>query len=89
MEKTKKIFVNSMSDLFHEDPDTTFIAKCFDIMMQADWHIYQILTKRPHRMVAFSKLSSKYFGYTILTYLAGYSNDKILTMIQSAAKHID
>ena len=67
--KPKKIFVNSMSDLFHEDPDTTFIAKCFDIMVQADWHIYQILTKRPHRMVAFSKLFSKYFGYTIPSHI--------------------
>lgn len=53
--KPRKIFVNSMSDLFHESMPQEFLVKCFEIMIKADWHIYQILTKRPHRMLAFTK----------------------------------
>lgn len=46
----KKIFVNSMSDLFHKDIPDSYIYKVFSVMKHADWHIYQILTKRPERM---------------------------------------
>jgi protein gp37 len=53
--KPRKIFVNSMSDLFHELMPDDFLIKCFDIMTKADWHIYQILTKRPQRMLSFTK----------------------------------
>jgi protein gp37 len=45
----RRIFVNSMSDLFHENVPDAFVKKCFDMMAQADWHHYQILTKRPER----------------------------------------
>lgn len=48
--KPRKIFVNSMSDLFHEDVSETFIAEVWDIMRQTPRHSYQILTKRPERM---------------------------------------
>ena len=44
--KPRMIFVNSMSDLFHKEIPTSFIDQVFDTMEQADWHIYQILTKR-------------------------------------------
>ena len=40
------IFVNSMSDLFHKRIDRTFIDRVFDTMEEADWHVYQVLTKR-------------------------------------------
>ena len=60
--KPKKIFVNSMSDMFHEESDQSFVAQCFDVMIKADWHTYQILTKRPRRMIEFSKLFCRYFG---------------------------
>jgi len=40
------IFVNSMSDLFHKDVPAAFIDKVFDTMEQADWHVFQLLTKR-------------------------------------------
>jgi protein gp37 len=40
------IFVNSMSDLFHKAVPKEHIAKVFDTMEHADWHIYQVLTKR-------------------------------------------
>jgi protein gp37 len=55
----RKIFVNSMSDLFHELMPDTFLEECFTTMTKADWHIYQILTKRPDRMLAFAKRYGK------------------------------
>ena len=44
------IFVNSMSDLFHKDIPTQYIHRVFDTMEDADWHIYQVLTKRSSLM---------------------------------------
>ena len=44
------IFVNSMSDLFHKDIPTEYIARVFDTMERADWHTYQVLTKRSSPM---------------------------------------
>jgi protein gp37 len=44
------IFVNSMSDLFHRDIPDDYIRQVFDVMMKADWHIFQILTKRSSRL---------------------------------------
>lgn len=48
--KPRRIFVNSMSDLFHKDIPDEYILKVFDTMCKADWHIYQILTKRSSRL---------------------------------------
>jgi protein gp37 len=45
------IFVNSMSDLFHEDVSLEFIWKVFEIMRQASWHTFQILTKRSVKLL--------------------------------------
>jgi len=49
--KPQKVFVNSMSDLFHEKVPTDFILKVFDIMRDANWHNFQILTKRSRRLL--------------------------------------
>lgn len=49
--KPQTIFVNSMSDLFHEDVPVEFIRKVFHIMEQAYWHRFQILTKRSDRLL--------------------------------------
>jgi protein gp37 len=49
--KPQSIFVNSMSDLFHEDVPDEFIFNVFNIMNLANWHRYQILTKRSDRLV--------------------------------------
>jgi protein gp37 len=49
--KPRMIFVNSMSDLFHEDVPLEFIHKVFDVMRRADWHTYQVLTKRSERLL--------------------------------------
>jgi len=50
--KPRKIFVNSMSDLFHEGVPDEYIEKVCRVMLAADWHTYQILTKRADRMAA-------------------------------------
>lgn len=50
--KPRKIFVNSMSDLFHKDIPDEFIRQVFDVMARADWHIFQILTKRSSRLAS-------------------------------------
>ncbi len=49
--KPRMIFVNSMSDLFHKDIPTEFILQVFDTMLLAKHHTYQVLTKRPGRLV--------------------------------------
>ncbi len=48
--KPRRIFVNSMSDLFHADVPDDFIRRVFDTMVKGDQHIYQVLTKRPQRL---------------------------------------
>jgi len=48
----RMIFVNSMSDLFHEAIPEDFIHKLFDVMVKANWHTFQILTKRAQRLAA-------------------------------------
>jgi len=46
----KRIFVNSMSDLFHEDIPEDFIQSVFQVMNRAHWHNFQVLTKRAERL---------------------------------------
>ncbi len=48
--RPRRIFVNSMSDLFHRDVPDEYIHRVFDVMVRADWHVYQILTKRSRRL---------------------------------------
>jgi protein gp37 len=48
--RPRKIFVNSMSDLFHEDIDDAYIGRVAEVMQQANWHTFQVLTKRANRM---------------------------------------
>jgi len=52
--KPRMIFVSSMSDLFHKAVPKDHIAKVFDTMEQADWHIYQVLTKRSSLLQKFT-----------------------------------
>lgn len=54
--KPRTIFVNSMSDLFHDDVPLEYIQQVFDVMKQADWHRFQILTKRSERLFEISPL---------------------------------
>jgi len=46
----RMIFVNSMSDLFHKQVPMDFLTRVFETMEQADWHVFQVLTKRSSRM---------------------------------------
>lgn len=48
--RTRRVFVNSMSDLFQEYVPDGFVRQVFEVMAAADWHIYQILTKRASRL---------------------------------------
>ncbi len=50
--RPRRIFVNSMSDLFHEDVPVDYIQRIFDVMVAADHHIFQVLTKRAERLAA-------------------------------------
>jgi protein gp37 len=52
--KPQTIFVNSMSDLFHEDVPIEYIQKVFGVMNRADWHRFQVLTKRAERLETLS-----------------------------------
>lgn len=47
----RRIFVNSMSDLFHDRVPFEFVDQVFDVMLRADHHTYQVLTKRPDRLL--------------------------------------
>lgn len=67
--KPRRVFVNSMSDLFHGDVPDEFIAKVFDVMGACEQHTFMVLTKRPNRMKYFLRSSnrptvkSKYGGW--------------------------
>lgn len=52
--KPRVIFVNSMGDLFHEDIPFPFIARAFEVMGEAYWHTFQVLTKRAARLGSLS-----------------------------------
>jgi protein gp37 len=51
----RRIFVNSMSDLFHKDVPDDFIGRVFDVMEHANQHVFQVLTKRSSRMAGFTR----------------------------------
>jgi protein gp37 len=53
--KPRRIFVNSMSDLFHESVPTEFVHDVWSVMASASQHTYQILTKRPERMAEITR----------------------------------
>jgi protein gp37 len=58
----KRIFVNSMSDLFHERVPDTYIDQVFETMRTAHWHEFQVLTKRPERMARYLAERSAAWG---------------------------
>ena len=57
--RPRRVFVNSMSDLFHEAVPDAFISSMFTVMAQSTQHTFQILTKRPERMRA---LMRRWYG---------------------------
>jgi len=61
--KPRRVFVNSMSDLFHEDVPDSYIGSVFETMYNAPRHTFQVLTKRPGRMAEFvGGVRRKVFG---------------------------
>jgi protein gp37 len=56
VEAPRLIFVNSMSDLFHEVVPVSYIEQVFDVMRRADWHTFQVLTKRSERLLEIDRL---------------------------------
>lgn len=67
--KPRRVFVNSMSDLFHADVPAGFIAEVWQIMADTPRHTYQILTKRPDRMIeivpSLRKLPNVWLGTSV------------------------
>ena len=60
--KPRRVFVNSMSDLFHEDIPDEFIAAVFIVMKASPLHSFQILTKRPQRMLGWIETVGQHGG---------------------------
>jgi protein gp37 len=67
--KPRRVFVNSMSDLFHADVPADFIAEVWQVMADTPRHTYQILTKRPDRMIeivpSLRKLPNVWLGTSV------------------------
>jgi protein gp37 len=53
--KPRRVFVNSMSDLFHKSVPAAYIRRVFEVMAQARWHQFQLLTKRSERLLQLSR----------------------------------
>lgn len=53
--RSQRIFVNSMSDLFHPEVPESYISRVFDVMRRAHWHQFQVLTKRADRLRELSR----------------------------------
>ena len=60
------VFVNSMSDLFHKSVEESFIRQVFEVMLEVDHHVYQILTKRPARARRFVERNLDLFPCAIV-----------------------
>ena len=65
--KPRMIFVNSMSDLFQKEIDRGFVDQVFDVMEKADWHVYQVLTKRSSLMQKY--VEKRYYGGKVPTHI--------------------
>lgn len=60
----RRVFVNSMGDLFHRDVPSAFVRAVFEVMLSANSHVYQVLTKRPGRMERFIRQNADLFNGT-------------------------
>jgi protein gp37 len=60
--KPRRIFTNSMSDLFHKDVPDDFILQVFAVMAKANWHNFQVLTKRPARLARLAPKITKHLA---------------------------
>jgi protein gp37 len=60
LKEPSKIFIEDMADLFHEEMPLEYLDRVFLTMVQANWHIYQILTKRPEMMLRYAGLVRRF-----------------------------
>jgi len=79
--KPRMVFVNSMGDMFHEEIPLDYIKRVFDIMVRAERHIFQILTKRSSRMLELAQHlpwpDNVWMGVTIESAKYGYRADNL------------
>jgi len=82
--KPRMVFVNSMSDLFHDGVPEDFILNVFEVMRRADWHQFQVLTKRPDRVVMLNNKikwpPNVWFGVSIETRKYLWRLDRLKTL---------
>lgn len=82
--KPRKVFVNSMSDLFHEGVSEEFIRAVWDVMRETPRHTYQILTKRPERMAEIvprlPRLPNAWLGTTVEDAAARHRMESLRTV---------
>ena len=80
-ERPRFVFVNSMSDLFHDEVPDEFIAQVFDVMTRAPQHVFQVLTKRSHRLARsanrFEWPSNLWVGVTVESGRYGFRLDHL------------
>ena len=90
--KPTKFFVNSMSDLFHEDMPDDFLDQIFDVIRKTPRHIYQILTKRENRMSAYfnNKLipQNVWLGVTVEDRKSGLPRINVLRELNTSIKFL-
>ena len=90
--KPTKFFVNSMSDLFHEQMPDAFLDKIFKVIKQTPQHVYQILTKREYRMAEylFNKIppTNVWLGVTVEDKKSGFLRIDKLRNIRAAIKFL-
>lgn len=93
--KPRRIFVDSMSDLFHLDVPVEFIQQVFSVMEYTPWHTFMILTKRPDRLLELTRFAGSekpaltvpdnvWLGVSVED--QNTANERILYLLQSPAK---
>ncbi|MGH7617458.1 MAG: DUF5131 family protein [Gemmatimonadaceae bacterium] len=88
----RRIFVNSMSDVFHAHFSLEMIQRVFEVMNAASWHQFQILTKRPERAARYADqvpwASNIWIGASIETMDVGRRADSLRQIDQAAVRFI-
>ena len=94
--RSRKVFVNSMSDLFHVDVPASYVRLVFESMRLADWHVFQVLTKRGDRLreltqstlADFSGLSHIWLGVSVEDKKYGLPRIEQLRQSRAAVKFL-
>ena len=88
----RRIFVNSMSDVFHAHFSFGMIRRVFDVMNEADWHQFQVLTKRPERALRYADelpwSPNIWIGTSIENMEVAHRADAIRSISQAAVRFI-